>query len=272
VFGGSGIVGASRESELVVPLSTEVNRVGYERSAQFYDCFDTKGNLDFYLELAERTEGAVLELGVGTGRVLFEIAKTRRDVVGIDNSVEMLREAKRKRREDYPEIAGRCRLLKADMLSFDLGSTFGLVYSASGGVQGDSAEDLRGIFRGAAQHLVEGGLFAFDVASPSALKRTLSYPPEQRELPEGRVVIRFVAQTYCEGDDAATFDLLYKEHIPGRTVTETYLESGVVAVITPYMIELALEYAGLSIESLAGDFDGGPYTEDSKWIVVVARK
>jgi SAM-dependent methyltransferase len=246
--------------------------VGYGRSAQFYDHFDTKGNLEFYLDVASRTEGAVLELGVGTGRVLFEIARTGRDVAGIDNSVEMLREAKRKRREDYPEIAGRCRLLKADMLSFDLGSTFGLVYSASGGVQGDSAEDLTGIFRGAADHLADGGLFAFDVASPAALMQTVSYPPEQRELPEGRVVIRFVAQTYYEGDDAATFDLLYKEHIPGRTVTESYIESGVAAVITPEMIEKALDYAGLSLESLSGDFEGSPYEANSKWIVVVARK
>ena len=80
--------------------------MGYDKTAQFYDDFDSKGNVRFYLDLAGKTTGSVLELGVGTGRVLFEIARLGRDVVGIDNSVAMLREAKRKRREVCPEAFG----------------------------------------------------------------------------------------------------------------------------------------------------------------------
>jgi SAM-dependent methyltransferase len=246
--------------------------MSYEKTAQFYDHFDSKCNLEFYLDLARETRGNVLELGVGTGRVLFEIAKLGRDVVGIDNSVGMLREGKRKRREVCPEVCGRCRLILADMLSFDLGETFGLVYSASGGVQGGSADDLRGIFRSAADHLSEDGVFAFDVAAPASLRETKVFSPERRELPGGRVVIRFVAQTYNEETDTVSFDLIFKEHVPGRTSTLTITEQGDAAVITPAAIEDALDYSGLKLHSMNGDFEGTPYRDDSTWIVVVAGR
>lgn len=246
--------------------------MSYEESARFYDYFDSKGNTGFYVELARRTTGKVLELGVGTGRVLFEICKTGREVVGIDNSVEMLREAKRKRRADCPEIAGRCRLMLADMLGFDLGETFGFVYSASGGVQGASVEDLRGIFRSAADHLEGDGTFAFDIMSPRTLRRTMSSKPERREVAGGRFVIRFCAQTYNEETDITSFDILYKEIIPGRTAVETYHETAQVAVITTRAVEEALGYAGLRLVSLYGDFDRRPYNDESSWMVVVAGR
>jgi SAM-dependent methyltransferase len=244
----------------------------YSRSAQYYDFFDTKGNLEFYQTLASETTGDVLELGVGTGRVLFEICKEGRDGVGIDNSPDMLRQAKLKRRAECPNISGRCRLLKADMLSFDLGRTFGFVYSPSGGVQGDSVEDLRGIFRTAADHLDDDGIFAFDVSSPASLRQIRSYPPDRVELAGGRVVIRFVAQTWNDVDDTTSFDILYKEYLPGATRTDSFVESATIAVITPQHIAEALEYAGLTRHEIYGDFKRGPYTDASRWLVVAARR
>ncbi len=244
--------------------------MSYDNSAQFYDSFDSKSNLQFYLDLVREVDGKVLELGVGTGRVLLEIARSGRDVVGVDNSVAMLREGKRKRRELYPGVSGRCRLVLADMLSLDLGERFGVVYSASGGVQGGSVDDLRGIFHSAARHLDEKGLFAFDVASPKSLRQTRAFPPERRELAGGRIVIRFVAQTYDEGTDTVSYDLIFKEHIPGRTSTVTVTESGDAAVVTREAIEDALDYAELDVRGLYGDFERGEYDEESANIVVVA--
>ncbi|MBD3348288.1 MAG: methyltransferase domain-containing protein [Candidatus Eisenbacteria bacterium] len=244
--------------------------MSYEESAQYYDSFDTKGNSAFYVDIASRSEGKVLELGAGTGRVLFEIAALGREVVGIDNSPAMLREAKRKRREDHADICARCRFVLADMLSFDLGERFAFVYAASAAVQTPSADDLRGIFRNAADHLEPGGVFAFDVAAPRTMRRTEAFGPERAELPGGRVVIRFIAQTYRPSTDTVSFDILYKEHIPGRTSTVTVNETGQAAVITPEAIEEAIEYAGLRINEMYGDFDRTPYTGKSPYIVVLA--
>ncbi len=246
--------------------------MSYGRNSQYDDCFDTRTSLQFYLDLARETTGDVLELGVGTGELLFKIAKQGRDVWGIDRSSEMIKEAKKKRRNYYPEISGRSRLVVADMLSFDLGRRFGFVYGASSSIQGDSADDLRGIFRTAADQMVEGGTLAFDIMSPHNLRRTVNVPPEERELPGGRIVIRFVAQSYFDGDETAAFNILYKEHIPGRTKHDTHREEAEVAIITPGVIDDALDYAGLSRKAMYGDFAHSPYGEESMWIVVVAEK
>ena len=246
--------------------------MSYAKSAQFYDYFDTKDNAAFYVELARETEGDILELGVGTGRVLFELAKLQRDAVGIDNSPEMLREAKRKRRNQFPELAGRTRFVLGDMLTLELGRTFGFVCAPSGGVQGESADDIRGIFRRASEHMDPGGIFSFDIMSPHELKQTRVFAPESKEVPGGRVVVRFIAQTYNEGDEAASLDLLFKEHIPGRTRYETYKEECTVAIITLPVIREALEYAGLEFEQVYGDFDKRDLTDESPRMIVVARK
>jgi hypothetical protein len=120
------------------------------------------------------------------------------------------------------------------------------------------------------RHLGEDGIFAFDVASPLSMRQTRAFPPERRDLPGGRVVIRFVAQTYDEATDTASYDLTFKEHIPGRTSTVTVTESGEGAVVTPEAIRDALDYARLEIRQMHGDFEGNPYNEQSKHIVVVA--
>ncbi|MBC8450943.1 class I SAM-dependent methyltransferase [bacterium] len=246
--------------------------MSYGKNPQYGDCFDTRASLQFYLNLAQETAGDVLELGVGTGELLFEIAKQGRDVWGIDRLPETIKEAKKKRRNYYPEISGKSRLIVADMLSFDLGRRFGFVYGASSSIQGDSADDLRGVFRTAADQMVEGGTFAFDIMSPHSLRRTVNVPPGERELPGGRIVIRFVAQSYFDGDETASFNILYKEHIPGRTRCETYREEAEVAIITPDVIDDALDYAGLARKAIYGDFAHAPYDEDSMWIIVVAEK
>ncbi|MCK4511340.1 class I SAM-dependent methyltransferase [bacterium] len=246
--------------------------MSYGTNPQYGDCFDTRASLQFYLDLARETAGDVLELGVGTAELLFEIAKQGRDVWGIDRSPEAIKEAKKKRRNYYPEISGRSRLVVADMLSFDLGRRFGFVYGASSSIQGDSADDLRGIFRTASDQMVEGGTFAFDIMSPRSLRRTVNVPPEERELPGGRIVIRFVAQAYFDGDETTSFNVLYKEHIPGRTRCDTYRDEVEVAIITPDVIDDALDYAGLSRKAIYGDFARAPYDDESMWIVVVAEK
>ena len=68
----------------------------YRRAAKFYDLFGSKNDLEFYLELALQSGEKALELGVGTGRVAIPLAKAGITVVGIDNSVHMLRVAREK--------------------------------------------------------------------------------------------------------------------------------------------------------------------------------
>ncbi|MGA8664469.1 MAG: class I SAM-dependent methyltransferase [Thermoplasmata archaeon] len=91
-----------------------------------------------------------LDVACGTGRHL-ELLRRQFDVVGVDLSAPMLREARRR----LPGI----RLVRGDMRSFDLGETFDVVsclFSAIGYLRTEA--DLRRAFRSFAHHLVPGGV------------------------------------------------------------------------------------------------------------------
>jgi 2-polyprenyl-3-methyl-5-hydroxy-6-metoxy-1,4-benzoquinol methylase len=49
-----------------------------------------RGDIAFYRDLAQRTKGQALEVGVGTGRVAVELAKAGIRVTGLDLSAAML--------------------------------------------------------------------------------------------------------------------------------------------------------------------------------------
>ena len=72
----------------------------YDRIAHFYDV-DMGRNMAFddaafYVELAARAGGRVLEIGCGNGRILLELLRQGVDAVGIDASARMLLELRRK--------------------------------------------------------------------------------------------------------------------------------------------------------------------------------
>ena len=68
-----------------------------EAFAQHYEDWSASMTADvaFYVELARETNGPLVELGVGNGRVAIPVAEaTGRRVVGIDSSAAMLRLAR----------------------------------------------------------------------------------------------------------------------------------------------------------------------------------
>ena len=98
-------------------------------SAALYDFVEsaiqlTRGDVEFYLELAAATGGPVLEVGTGTGRVAWRLADAGYEVVGVDLAAGMLKQAAAKGagRAD----AGRVRFVRQNMTALDLGRRFPL--------------------------------------------------------------------------------------------------------------------------------------------------
>jgi SAM-dependent methyltransferase len=69
-------------------------------------------DLPFWLDLAGKVDGPVLELGCGTGRVLLPLAQAGRQVYGLDNDWEMLRFLANRLTPDLRSLAD---LIQADM-------------------------------------------------------------------------------------------------------------------------------------------------------------
>ncbi len=122
-------------------------------------------DLGYYSALARRTEGPVLELACGTGRLTAPL-----EAVGVDNDPVMLGSARRR---------GARRVVCADMRRFALAGRFALVaipYNSLQLLVDD--DDLVSCLRGAAAHLRAGGALALEVTDFQAGAVTTSAGPE----------------------------------------------------------------------------------------------
>ncbi len=134
----------------------------YRELARYYDVVyggkDYAKEAAFFSRLARRYGRSGgrrwLDVACGTGRHL-EHLRVRWQVVGLDASPEMLREARRR--------LPRVRLVRADMRDFDLGAEFDVLsclFSAIGHLRTEA--DLRRTFRSFARHLRPGGVLLLE--------------------------------------------------------------------------------------------------------------
>jgi SAM-dependent methyltransferase len=125
-------------------------------------------DVPFYVELAERTGGPVLEIGCGTGRVLLEIAERGIEIEGPDFSADQLGVLGGKLHTLSPEIRDRIRLHRADMRNFALDRRFRLITAPFRPLQHlYTVADQIATFRTVRKHLLPDGLFAFDLFYPN---------------------------------------------------------------------------------------------------------
>lgn len=85
--------------------------------------------LDFWDLLANQSEGPLLELAVGTGRIGLPLARLGHEVWGIDTSEPMLARARKKVSKLPAPIRPSVHLINQSMSSFDLSTRFALIYA-----------------------------------------------------------------------------------------------------------------------------------------------
>lgn len=148
----------------------------YDGATLHVRCYDSihagngpavQGDVRFYLDLARRSGGDVLEIGVGTGRVALRLVEAGIQVAGLDSSAAMLAIAAEKAAAGG--FADRLRLEQADMRDFDLaGRRFGLATIPFRAFQvlltpQDQLATLAAIRR----HLEPGGILALHLFDPN---------------------------------------------------------------------------------------------------------
>lgn len=145
-------------------------------SAAFYDTVtganpSLAGDLAIYAGLAP-AGGAILEMGVGTGRLALPLAAQGFAVTGVEIAPAMLAQARAKRDELHPEVARRIELLRGDMAALDLKHSYDLVTCAYFGLAHlPRGTAWRGALAVAARHLKPGGLAAFHLPRIEVLRR-----------------------------------------------------------------------------------------------------
>lgn len=163
----------------------------YERPRTYDLLFaDRADDVRFYRALA-RGRGAVLEYGVGSGRVAIPLARDGASVVGVELSAPMLDALRERLGREEPAVRARVRAEAGDMRGWRTDERFALVTCPFNGVAHlYTRDDLGRFLARVREHLAPGGLFAFDawIPDPSLLRGGAVESPRFRHPDTGEPV------------------------------------------------------------------------------------
>lgn len=228
-----------------------------------YDFFRTpSGDRDFYVEEAKRANGPVLELGCGTGRILAPTAAAGVDITGVDLSPGMLARARGKTDAE---------LIEADMCTVDLGRRFALITIPFRAIAhlDDMADHVR-LFENVWRHLADDGRLIFDFFQPRMDFLVAPRPWNcsiERTDAEGRRVQRYDKMTPHPWRQVS--DIAFRWEVDG---VEAGRSEFTMRWFFHYELHHLLARCGLAVEAVCGDFERGPFDENSKEQIFVARR
>lgn len=206
-------------------------------------------DVDFYVSLAREAEGPLVELAIGNGRVAIPVAQaTGRLVIGIDSSPAMLQQAR-----DRAAAAGiELQLHEGDMRDLELAEPAALIYCPFRALLHlPTWSDRRRTFERVAASLLPGGRFAWNAfAFDHRIAASLDGRHHAEPVPH--------SVQYAVGDNR--IDITLDDGASSSLWWATKNE----------WLGL-LDVARLELEALYGDFDRGPFADDSREYVFVAR-
>ena len=240
----------------------------YDHPAIYDALLPVRAHLPYYVELARRASGDVLELACGTGQLTVPIASAGLPIVGLDLSAPMLNAAS--------ERAATARVsveyVLGDMRNFDLGRKFGLVFIARNSLLHlHSTEDFLASFAAIRRHLAPGGIFAFDIFNPNV--RLLARPPGQR-FPVFEVETESFAKLSVEETtdyDAATQVGRGRWYISAPGKPDGWVLPLDLRNIFPQELPLLLAAGGFHLKSRADDFIQTPFNSTSRMQVCLCE-
>ena len=231
-------------------------------------------DVTFYLELARRARGPVLELGVGSGRVAQQLAREGVDILGVDASTAMLKHA-RERRAKLPAAAQRrWQLRQADLRSFRSRRRFALVIAPFNTFMHlYTRRDWERALATARKHLQPRGKLAFDVLLPDPAE--LARDPDR--LYRGHPVrVPGQPHRYRYGEtfeyDPVSQVQLVTMHFdaPDPHQQDSFITPLCQRQCFPAELDMLLHYNGWQVRHRYGDFEKGKLDDASLSQVIIA--
>ncbi len=244
----------------------------YGSFAQVYDTF--MDNIDYpqwesYLKGLLQSYGVdgglVLELGCGTGSMTELLAADGYDMIGVDNSEDMLEIAQEKKSASGSDIL----YLLQDMREFELYGTVRAVVSVCDSMNYIlEEEELLQVFRLVNNYLDPGGVFIFDMNT--------RYKYEQigdETIAENREEGSFIWDNYFD-DESGINEYELAIFIPEGEdgLYRKYEELHCQRAYEIGDIRRLLEQAGLRVEAVYDAFTREEPREDSERVYFVARE
>ncbi|HWH12287.1 MAG TPA: class I SAM-dependent methyltransferase [Solirubrobacteraceae bacterium] len=241
---------------MTLQTTADPARNAYATFAAYYDRFTADYEYDGWLaQIDDRARALgvfgrrVLDVGCGTGKSFAPLLARGYEVTACDISPEMVEEARAKFGGEADEI------FVADMRDLPAGGPFDLVTCIDDGINYLlTDEDLVAAFRGVADVLAPGGVYAFDVNSLKTYRTAFSQT-FVREVPGAVFCWRGESGTSVAPGDASSATI--EMFIAGdddlwQRVTSRHFQRH----HEPAAIRAALERAGLECAAVAGQWPG----------------
>ena len=210
-------------------------------------------------------DGILLDLGCGTGSVTELLAESGFDMIGIDNSEEMLEIAMEKREESGHDIL----YLLQDMRKFELyGTVKGVVSICDSMNYILDDEDLLDVFKLVHNYLDNEGIFIFDMNTMYKYEQILA----DNTFAEDREESSFIWENYYdEEEEINQYDLsLFVQEEDGRY--RKYEETHLQRAYEQQCVEELIKESGLELLHVYDAFTKDLPAEDSQRIYFVCRR
>ena len=258
-----GLPGEGRDAELEAG-----SRAHYEDPAYYTATYARRiEDVAYYVGLARRARGPVLEYGVGNGRIALPVARHGGRIVGVDHSAPMLADLRERLAREAPDVRARVRLVRGDMRSVRLRERFPLVVATFNTVLHlYTRRDVERFLARVREHLApRTGRFVVDLSMPRL--RDIA-----RDTGKAFHAPRFrhpTAGVLVKNREHFDYDPVRQELFVGMEIEPVDDPAG--AWMTPLAHrqffpqewEALLHYNGLRVLRVEGDFQGGPLTRES---------
>lgn len=210
-------------------------------------------------------KGLILELGCGTGTMTQLLAQSGYDMIGLDNSVEMLNLAKQKMENNNSDIL----YLMQDMREFELYGTVKAVFSVCDSINYIvDQEDLLKVFRLVNNYLDPSGIFIFDINTNYKYRDVIG----DTVIAENRENCSFIWEnSYEEETNINEYDLtIFVEEENGlyHKFSETHYQRGYELTT----MKMLIEKSGLRFVTAYDAFTRNAPHQQSERIYIVAQE
>jgi SAM-dependent methyltransferase len=235
---------------------------------------DIPYGLDFYVALAREGKGPVLDIACGTGRILLPCLQAGVDIEGLDLFEPMLKTLRAK----ATAVGLTPQLHQADMSDFSLPRRFALIMIPFNAFIHNMTQHAQiRCLQHCREHLLPGGLLAFDTFFPSlevvgaaqntrVLEGELSHPTTG--LPMRMYDTRSFDRVAQEQHSLNEIELLAADGSV-HTVHRSEVRS---RYIYKHEMELLLRVAGFARWEIYGDFERRPLTRENDAMIVMGWK
>lgn len=236
-----------------------------------YDKKQDSDGIEFYKSQVRDTEGLVLEMACGTGRIYIPLLEEFDDRIhGLDISEKMLEETRRKCSLNNLNPT----LYQGDSSEVSLENTYDLIYYPF-----SSLQHLRGIkkqkktFQNCYSHLNQEGKFIFDLPVPSFEYVNENYGVLQQEyVHKGKT--EYLIEFCSEITNEFNMECDMMQRVINTDTQEIIFQTTFELTLLPKeQVELLLDYTGFTEYTIYGDFEQTIF-DDSKHsrMVFVAKK